>query len=230
MPASRASATHSTSSQAGRERSRRTPRASRGTASTSSRRVTWSRTSPTTSSSRPVRGTTSSRSMRWSSTPSHVHSRGIARSRRSPPSRVRPSTREPHRRRPHEAVSLSADPNREDPRMQAAHQARRSPAPLPILPAGLSRARGSLQRPTSGNGRGTRRCRRGPRRLPATRLPPQPRSSHPTTRPRNSPRSQKKLRQRAGLPKDATGVVAESNGTQKNGAQKTRAKASPRPR
>ena len=64
---------------------------------------------------------------------------------------------------------VSADPNREDPRVQAAHQARRSPAPLPILPAGLSRARGSLQRPTSGNGRGTRRRRRGTRGRPATR-------------------------------------------------------------
>ena len=48
--------------------------------------------------------------------------------RRRPPGRLRPRAREPHRRRPDEALPVAADPDREDPRVPAAHQARRAPA------------------------------------------------------------------------------------------------------
>ena len=69
-----------------------------------------------------------------------------------------------------------------------------------------------------------------PEGVPPHDLPPQPAVFAPDYAPEELAEIAKKLRQRAGLPTDATGVVAESNGTQKNSAQKTRAKASPRPR
>ena len=69
-----------------------------------------------------------------------------------------------------------------------------------------------------------------PEGVPPHDLPPQPAVFAPDYAPEELAEIAKKLRQRAGLPTDATGVFAESNGTQKNGAQKTRAKGSPRPR
>ena len=69
-----------------------------------------------------------------------------------------------------------------------------------------------------------------PEGVPPHDLPPQPAVFAPDYAPEELAEIAKKLRQAAGLPKEATGVVAESNSTRKNGAQKTRAKTSPRPR
>jgi Mn-containing catalase len=69
-----------------------------------------------------------------------------------------------------------------------------------------------------------------PEGFPPRDLPPQRAVFAPDYAPEDLAEIAKKLRQRAGLPKEATGVVAESNGTQKDGAQKSRAKASPRTR
>ena len=49
-----------------------------------------------------------------------------ARARRRAPGRLRAGGREAHGRRPHEAVPVAADPDGQDPRVPAAHRARRA--------------------------------------------------------------------------------------------------------
>ncbi len=74
-----------------------------------------------------------------------------ARARRCPPGRVRARSRIPHGCRPDEAVPEPADPDGEDSGVQAAHRARRSSPPLPLLAVRLPGARRRLQRPASGD-------------------------------------------------------------------------------
>src|SRR4051812_17704066 len=86
-----------------------------------------------------------------------------ARARRRPPGRLRPRGREADGRRPHEDVPEPADPDRQDPRVPAAHPARRPPADLPLLAGGLQGDRRGVQRPAPRDGRGPRGRRPRPR-------------------------------------------------------------------
>ena len=55
--------------------------------------------------------------------PGRARANGLpARARRRPPGRLRAGAREPDRRRPDEAVPVAADPDGQDPGVQAAHQ------------------------------------------------------------------------------------------------------------
>ena len=92
-----------------------------------------------------------------------------ARPRRRPPGRLRAGARADHRRRHLQDVPGAADPDREDPRVQAAPRGEVAPHALPLLARGLQGGRRGLQGPAPGDGRGARRRRRGARGLPAAR-------------------------------------------------------------
>ena len=87
-----------------------------------------------------------------------------ARPRRRAPGRLRTRAGEPHRGTAHEALPLAADPDRQDPRVQAAHQARRAPQALPLLDGRLQGDRRRLQRAAPRDRRTARGRRRGPAR------------------------------------------------------------------
>src|SRR3954469_7610498 len=76
--------------------------------------------------------------------------------RRRAPGRLRAGGRAAHRRRPDQDVPVAPDPDREDPRVPAAHPARRAPEALPLLPVRLPRAGRRVQRPAPGDRRGPR--------------------------------------------------------------------------
>ena len=108
--------------------------------------------------------------------------------------------------RPEQDVPGAADPDGEDPGVQAAHQARRPPAALPLLAERLPGARGRLQRPAPGDGRGARGRGRGRRRAcPAHDLPSQPAVFAPDYAPEEIAEIAAKLRKQAGLPEGAHG-------------------------
>ena len=137
-----------------------------------------------------------------------------ARPRRRPPGRLRPRGREPHRRGPDEAVPVAADPDRQDPRVPAAHRARRAHQALPLLAERLPRARRRVQR------------RRTPRRARSSWSSTTPPEGFAAVRParaggrlraglraRGDRRDRRKLRKAAGLPDEPTGIVAnDTNG------------------
>ena len=84
---------------------------------------------------------------------------------------------------------VAAHPDRQDPRVPPAHQARRAPQALPLLAGRLPRARGGLQRPAPGDRRGARHRRRDrPRRRPGQRPPAPDRGVRPRPRPRDDRR------------------------------------------
>ncbi len=89
-----------------------------------------------------------------------------------------------------EAVPGAAHPDRQDPRVPAAHRAGRAPEALPLLAERLQRAGRGLQRPAPGDRRRARGRRRAAGGRPAVRPAGRRRaSSRPTTPPRRSPRS-----------------------------------------
>src|SRR4051812_29025738 len=94
-----------------------------------------------------------------------------ARARRRAPGCLRAGPRAPDGGRPDEDVPVSADPDREDPRVEAAHRARRAPEALPLLAGGVPRGRRRVQRPASGD-RGGADGRRRP--APARRARARP--------------------------------------------------------
>jgi Mn-containing catalase len=65
------------------------------------------------------------------------------------PGRLRPGAGEPDRRRHVEVVPLAAHPDGQNPRVQAAHQTRRTSEALPLVSRRLPGARGGLQRTSS---------------------------------------------------------------------------------
>ena len=107
-----------------------------------------------------------------------------------------------------QAVPVAEHPDREDPRVPAAHQARPAHEALPLLAARLHGAGRRVQRAAPGDGRGAdgrgRRCPRARRGTTCRRSRP---CSRRTTRPRTSPRSRRSCGEAAGLPKEPTGVV-----------------------
>ena len=108
-----------------------------------------------------------------------------------------------------QAVPLAADPDREDPRVPAAHRARRAPEALPLLARRLPGDRGRLQRPAPGDRRGRSRSPTSPPEgAPPYDLPPQTAVFAPGPAPEEIAEIAAKLRQAAGLPKEPTGVVA----------------------
>src|SRR5215217_593358 len=92
-----------------------------------------------------------------------------ARARRRPSGRVRTGARAPDGRRPDEDVPGAADPDREDPRVQAAHRGGTAPEAVPVLARGLPRDRRRVQRAAPRDGRGARGHRRLPGRGTAER-------------------------------------------------------------
>src|SRR4051812_1238611 len=65
--------------------------------------------------------------------------------RRRAPGCLRAGPRAPDGGRPDEDVPVSADPDREDPRVEAAHRARRAPEALPLLAGGVPGGRRRVQ-------------------------------------------------------------------------------------
>ena len=124
-----------------------------------------------------------------------------ARPRRRAPGRLRARARGPDRRGSDEALPLAQDPDRQDPRVPAAHRARRAPQALPLLPRRLPGDRRRLQGPAPGDRRAARGRRRGARGLRAARpaRAARPRS-RPTTHPRRSPRSPRSCARRPASP------------------------------
>ena len=110
--------------------------------------------------------------------------------RRRPPGRLRPGAGEPHRRRAHEALPVAADPDRQDPRVQAAHQARRAPQALPLLGGRLPELAAVFNGPHPETGEDLEVADEvQPEGAPAYDLPPQTAVFAPGPIRRRSPRS-----------------------------------------
>ena len=84
---------------------------------------------------------------------------------------------------------------------------------------------GRLQRPASGDRRGTGSIDEPPEGCPRTTCRPSRRCSLPTTRPRRSPRSRRSSATQAGLPKAPTGEVANGAGSKAKSRTTRRAKS-----
>ena len=98
-----------------------------------------------------------------------------ARPRRRASGRLCACARAPDRRRHDEAVPVAADPDRQDPGVQAAHQARRPPPALPLLAGRLPRARAVFNGPHPETGEELVVVDEPhPRACPRTTCPPQP--------------------------------------------------------
>ena len=131
-----------------------------------------------------------------------------ARARRRAPGRLRARGREAHRRRPVEAVPVAADPDRQDPRVPAAHRARRAHSS-----STASHRTTTSSWPPSSTGRTPRPARssrsstRRPRASPPTTCPPQPAVFAPDYAPEEIAEIAQRLREEAGLPDEVSGEV-----------------------
>ena len=101
-----------------------------------------------------------------------------------------------------EAVPVAAHPDRQDPRVPAAHQAGRAHQALPLLTERLPGARGGLQRHASGDRRRARRRRRAAEGVPPYDLPAQEGVFAPDYEPEEIAEIARKLRKAAGLSDD----------------------------
>ena len=115
-----------------------------------------------------------------------------------------------------EPLPLAADPDRQNPGVQTAHQTRRTPEALPLVAGRLQRALRRLQRPAPGNGRGAR-SRRGapPRGRPRLR----PAGAAGRLRPRSRSRRNRRNRAEAARGRRAPAASrAARSRTRANGA------------
>jgi hypothetical protein len=150
-----------------------------------------------------------------------------ARARGGPPGRVRAGDRAADGRRPQEDVPDAADPDRQDPGVQAAHGQGPAPQALSLLSERLQGDRRGVHGPAPGDGRATGGRRRAARGRAAQR------PARPAGGVRARLRAEEiraiadKLRKKAGLPDEPPGEVAKpANGksTVKNAARKAKSK------
>ena len=221
------SATRATSSPAARARFRRTRRAGRGQATTSS---SGDLVEDLTHNFFLETGARNNKLKVYEMVehPAARAHRLPARAWRGSSGRLRTGAREPHGREPDEDVSDAANRDGEDPGVPAAHRARRSPPALPLLARRLPGAPCCLQRAASGDGGGARRVRRGARGVPPRDLPPQPAVFAPGYAPEEIAEIAQKLRERAGLPKEPTGLVADLEEQAKRSTKKASSRAKAR--
>ena len=192
----------SSSSPAARARCRRTRWAGRGTATTCSPRRRPRRGPDAQLLPRDRRAQQQAEGLRDGRPPRRAGPHRLpARARRRPPGRVRARGREAHGRRPDEAVPGTADPDRQDPRVPAAHRARRAPEALPLLARTTTR-RSSRSSParTRRRARTSRSSTTRPRACRRTTCRRSRTCSRRTTRPRRSPRSRASCARRPGWP------------------------------
>ena len=149
-----------------------------------------------------------------------------AGSRRRPSGRLRPSDRAADRCGSDEAVPDPADPDREDPGVQAAHRARRSSAALPVFADATTWS--SLPcstAPTRRRARSSSSIDEAPEGVPPHDLPAQPAVFAPDYAPEEIAEIAQKLREKAGLPKEPTGEVANGKRSPSKPKRTTRRKA-----
>ena len=189
-----------TSSRAERALCRTSPTAGRGTATTSSPPATRSRTSPTTTSSRPV-AQRQAEGVGWSTIRRPAGSRVTCWCRGGVHQVAYARAWRPHRRRPVQGVPRPADRHRQIPEVQAAHQERPAPHPSTVLPERLPRARRGLERWSTRRRATSFIVEDGPRRapFPAT-CRHSPTSSPLTTTLKTSPRSPRSSARRPDWP------------------------------